>query len=213
MRNGRGEELWRPLTNPRDLQVSYFGDTNPRGFGLLQRERDFFAYNDLESHFEKRPSLWIEPIGDWGEGAVNLVEIPTKEEIHDNIVAFWRPKQPLKAKAEYNYVYRLHWGALGPGGNQLARFVKTRTGTGPEGTRRFVLELVGGVYSDDAKATVAPDKGEIRNLVLQPNPETGGMRLSFELDTKKEPLIELRAQVTQGEQPVSEVWLYRWTPQ
>lgn len=212
IRNGRGEELWRPLVNPRDLQVSNFADTNPRGFGLLQRERDFFAYEDLESHFEKRPSLWVEPIGDWGEGAVNLVEIPTKEEIHDNIVAFWRPKDPLKAKGEYIYTYRLHWGGGNPNPQRLARFAKTRVGAGPGNNRRFVLELTGGSLHADPKATVSSDKGEIKNLVLQPNTETGGMRISFELDTKKEPVIELRAQVTQQEQPASEVWLYRWTP-
>jgi glucans biosynthesis protein len=45
--NGRGEELWRPLHNPRDLQISSFADLNPRGFGLMQRQKDFFAYQDL----------------------------------------------------------------------------------------------------------------------------------------------------------------------
>lgn len=108
--NGKGESLWRPLSNPRDLQISTFQDVNPHGFGLMQREKNFFAYQDIESRFEKRPSLWVEPIGDWGEGAVILIEIPTKEEIHDNIAAFWRPKAPLKAKSENNLTYRLHWG-------------------------------------------------------------------------------------------------------
>jgi glucans biosynthesis protein len=92
--NGRGEELWRPLSNPRDLQISSFSDLNPRGYGLMQRQKNFYSYEDLESKFETRPSLWAEPIGDWGEGAVQLVEIPTKEEIHDNIASFWRPKTP-----------------------------------------------------------------------------------------------------------------------
>ena len=83
--NGRGEQLWRPLTNPADLQISTFVDSNPRGFGLIQRKRDFRDYQDLEAHYEKRPSLWIEPIGDWGEGGVFLVEIPSKEEIHSKL--------------------------------------------------------------------------------------------------------------------------------
>ena len=112
--NGRSEELWRPLHNPRDLQVSSFADLNPRGFGLMQRQKDFAAYQDLESSFERRPSLWAEPIGDWGEGAVKLLEIPTKEEVHDNIACFWHPKAPLPAKAEHTYTYRLHWGADAP---------------------------------------------------------------------------------------------------
>src|SRR5438270_11164227 len=76
---GHGEQFWRPLNNPHDLQLSTFSDVNPRGFGLMQRKRSFAAYNDLEAHYELRPSLWIEPIGDWGEGAIRLIEIPTGE--------------------------------------------------------------------------------------------------------------------------------------
>jgi glucans biosynthesis protein len=215
MLTGRNEEIWRPLINPRDLQVSLFGDLNPRGFGLMQRERDFFAYEDLESHFEKRPSLWVEPIGDWGDGGVYLIEIPTKEEIHDNIVSFWRPKDALKAKGEYNFTYRLHWGKARPNARSLATFAKTRTGAGPNGTRRFVLELTGdALFAVDPKeiqTTIAPSKGAVQNLVLQRNPETGGMRVSFELDTKNEPLVELRGLLKHGDNPISETWLYRWT--
>jgi glucans biosynthesis protein len=215
MRNGRDEEIWRPLVNPHDLQVSAFGDLNPRGFGLMQRERDFFAFNDLEAHFEKRPSLWTEPIGDWGEGAVYLVEIPTKEEIHDNIVSFWRPKEPLKAKGEYTYTYRLHWGWDRPNPRHLATYAKTRVGAGPNGTRRFVLELVGGaLLSVDPKSiqtTVTASKGAIENLVLQRNPETSGMRVSFILDPKGEQVVELRGLLKAGDRPLSETWLYRWT--
>jgi glucans biosynthesis protein len=215
MRSGRDEEIWRPLSNPRELQISYFGDVNPRGFGLMQRERDFFAYEDLESHFEKRPCLWVEPIGDWGEGNVVLVEIPTKEEIHDNIVAFWRPKDALKAKGEYNFTYRLHWTNGRPNVGRLAEFAKTSIGAGRGGTRLFVLEVIGpALKSIDPKAlqtTVTASKGAIKNLVLQPNPETGGMRISFELDTRNENLIELRGQLKTQDKPVSETWLYRWT--
>jgi len=215
IRNGRGEELWRPLNNPRDLQISTFADTNPRGFGLLQRQRDFRTYHDLESRFEKRPSLWVEPIGDWGEGAVQLVEIPTKEEVHDNIVAYWRPKDPLKQKVEYSFTYRLHWGADKPAGAALARVVKTRIGSAPENGRLFVLDLVGGklkdLKPDAARATVTADKGKIANLVLQPNPEVGGWRITFRLAPEKEQVVELRGQVLQGDEPLSEVWVYRWT--
>jgi glucans biosynthesis protein len=215
IRNGRGEELWRPLDNPRDLQIATFEDTNPRGFGLLQRQRDFRIYQDLESRFEKRPGLWVEPIGDWGDGAVHLIEIPTKEEIHDNVVAFWRPKDPLKAKGEYNFTYRLHWGKGKAGGPPLAEVIKTRIGAGPENTRLFVLDLVGdklkGLKADAVRAAVSADKGKVTNVVTQPNPEIDGWRLSFQLAPEKEPVIELRMQLMQGNEPLSEVWIYRWT--
>ncbi len=213
--NGKGEQLWRPLNNPRDLQVSTFSDLNPRGFGLMQRQRNFFAYEDLESRFERRPSLWVEPIGDWGEGSVVLFEIPTKEEIHDNIAAFWRPKQPVTAKDEHNYTYRLHWGADAPNSNALARFV--RTGIGNRGDDKlFVLDLVGGklkgVDPKSIKGVVTAEKSAVTNIVTQPNPETGGWRLSFQCAVKNEASVELRAVLVENDTPISEVWIYRWTP-
>lgn len=215
MRNGRGEELWRPLVNPADLQLSIFSDTNPRGFGLMQRERQFSDYEDLESHFEKRPSLWIEPIGDWNAGGVYLVEIPTKKEIHDNIVSFWRPRDPLRAKREYIFTYRMHWGWGKANPRKLARFARTRIGAGADGRRLFVLSIDGdGLDFSDLKtlrATVTADKGKIEHLVLQRNPVTGGLRVSFQLVTNKEAAIELRGQLVRGDKPVSEVWMYRWT--
>jgi periplasmic glucans biosynthesis protein len=214
--NGRGEELWRPLSNPKDLQISTFADLNPRGFGLMQRQKDFKEYQDIESSFEKRPSLWAEPIGDWGEGSVQLIEIPTKEEIHDNIAGFWRPKNPLQAKGEHTYTYRLHWGPDTPKATSLARFSRTAVGAKGDDAKIFVLDLIGdNLKSVDPKTIrgdVAAERAEIRNVVTQPNPTTGGWRLSFELSVKEKKPIELRASLMQGNDAISEVWVYRWTP-
>ncbi len=95
IKNGNEEWIWRPLQNPDTLQISAFVDPSPRGFGLLQRERDYSAFLDDDQNFERRPSLWIEPIGEWGPGLVQLIEIPTDNEINDNVLCYWRPKQPL----------------------------------------------------------------------------------------------------------------------
>ncbi len=217
MLTGHGEQLWRPVSNPNSLQVSVFGDSGPRGFGLMQSKRDFFAYEDLEAHYEKRPSLWVEPIGDAGDGGMILIEIPTREEIHDNIVAFWRPKQPLKAKAEYGFTYRLHWCGTAPIPRQLAVFTDTRAGLGfDKKSRLFVLDLAGEIIKTlpkDAKLSLMASAfhGKIANPVVQPNSETGGLRASFEIDTDGAKAVELRAQVMNGTTPVSEVWIYRWT--
>jgi periplasmic glucans biosynthesis protein len=86
---GKGERLWRPLENPDALAVSAFQDSNPRGFGLRQRERDFDRYQDTGASLQARPSLWVEPVGDWGDGEVRLLELPTQSETNDNIAAFW----------------------------------------------------------------------------------------------------------------------------
>ena len=75
---GKGEWLWRPVSNRETLQISAFTDVNPRGFGLLQRSRSFDAFYDDETHWELKPSLWIEPIGDWAEGDLRLLEIPAE---------------------------------------------------------------------------------------------------------------------------------------
>lgn len=219
MWNGRGEQLWRPLANPTDLQISQFGDANPRGFGLMQRQRNFPAYFDLESHFERRPSAWVEPIGDWGEGAVFLVEIPTNSEAHDNIIAFWRPRQPLKAGGEYPFTYRLHWGWDNPWQTDLARITGTRIGRAwkDETARLFVLDAAGGRLEnrpDDAppiRFDVWADSGKVRNQVNHRNSESGGWRMTFELVPDGNSPIELRAQLHDDAGPLTEVWVYRWT--
>lgn len=215
MLTGRDEALWRPLANPRTLQVSSFVDGSPRGFGLMQRQRTLGDYEDLEARYEQRPSLWVEPIGDWGEGAVNLVEIPTKLEIHDNIVAFWRPKNPLRAKGEHGFTYRLHWCADLPVRPELARFGKTRTGAVENG-RAFVMQASGGKlkglpYDTPLQARVSTNKGTVQNVLVTPNPEQDAWRISFDLLPGDEKLCELRATLMQADAPVSETWVYRWT--
>jgi glucans biosynthesis protein len=212
----RGEQIWRPLQNPRDLQVSQFAEVNPRGFGLMQRRRAPGDYNDLEAEYERRPSLWVEPIADWGPGTVQLVEIPTNDEIHDNIVAFWRPEQPMRPGEEYNFVYRLHWMPVMQGDPNLAQFVETRSGAAPGNARLFVLDATGGRQGEVPEGTLptldlSASAGEIRNPVVQRNPQTGGWRVHFQLVPGSARLVELRAALKLGERPISETWLYRWT--
>jgi glucans biosynthesis protein len=214
---GRGERIWRPLNNPRDLQISSFGDINPRGFGLMQRRREFSSYEDLEARYEKRPSLWIEPIGDWGEGVVQLVEIPTTGEIHDNIVAYWRPKEPLRAKGEYRFTYRMHWCDEAPVDPALARIAEARSGSNfNKNGRQVVLDYRGGTLDRlpqeaAVEVVVATDRGEVRHAVAHRNPETGGWRLSFELIPGNERVAELRAELRHNGRPLAETMLYRWT--
>ena len=217
MATGRGEQVWRPLNNPQKLQISAFADTSPRGFGLVQRHREFTDYEDLEAHYERRPSLWVEPIGDWGEGQVQLIEIPTKDEVHDNIVAFWRPKQKLLAKSEVNYTCRLHWADLPPVTNSLARFTAFRVGTGTtQNARLFVLDLAGDalkVLTGDIRPRVdiSTDKGKIENVVALAAAQVGGWRISFELLPGGTDIVELRLILMNGDTKLSETWLYRWT--
>ncbi len=109
MENGNGEKIWRPLNNPRKLQVSAFMGENPKGFGLIQRHRQFDYYQDLEAKYHLRPSAWIEPSGDWGKGHIELFEIPSDSEANDNIVAYWKPEAGLKKGQPFAYSYRLSW--------------------------------------------------------------------------------------------------------
>jgi len=205
---GGGEHLWRALTNPASaVQVSAFADRDPHGFGLLQRERGFEAYEDLEARYEKRPSLWVEPKGHWGAGQVRLVELASRSEANDNVVAFWTPAAPLARGVPADFAYRLHWGRAEERSPGLVR--QTRSGAGSAaGRRRFVVDFdrpdLGGVT-----AQVAASAGVVSDIVLHPNPERGA-RLSFELDPGQARAVELRAVLQRGDVPCSEVWLYRW---
>jgi periplasmic glucans biosynthesis protein len=218
IRNGREEWLWRPLINPDTLQTSAFIDASPRGFGLLQRRRAFTEYQDLEARYEHRPSLWVETIGDWGQGAVQLVEIPSKSEYNDNVVAFWRPQQPIPPQAEYRFTYRLHWCSTPPVVPPQAAVAATRTGAGPEkGTRRLVIDFIGGRFAelqDDSSVVpvIVTSAGTVKDPVVQPNPATGGWRVSFVLAPGTATLCDLRCTLKRGDEVLSEVWSYRWTP-
>ena len=97
---GKGERIWRPLINPPQVQTNSFADNNPKGFGLMQRDRDFANYQDDGAFYNKRPGIWVEPKGNWGAGAVQLVEIPTEDETHDNIVAYWRPDGDIQERRQ-----------------------------------------------------------------------------------------------------------------
>lgn len=210
---GRGERVWRPLANPRSLQVSAFLDHDPRGFGLIQRKRRFDDYQDAYAHFERRPSLWVEPHGDWGEGHVELVEIPTDREIHDNIVAYWQSATPLPAGQRSEFAYRLRW--LGePLDNSLARVVATRSGASAANPdqREFVVDFRGASPPpSDVDVSVTSSGGKILSPRGAVVPETGVYRVGFELAPERENVVELRLVLTSQNQPWGETWLYRWT--
>jgi glucans biosynthesis protein len=215
--NGHGEWLWRPLHNPETLQISAFLDNNPRGFGLLQRERDYAAFQDDDQHFELRPSLWIEPIGEWGPGAVQLIEIPSDSEVNDNILAYWRPKTPMAAGSEVALAYRQFWCWAPPERPPLASVAMTRIGRGASGRRRrFFVDFTGDILGNgpisDFKPTLTASPGTIQGLRVLPYPERRTMRVSFDLDPGNENASELRLVLEAGKKPISETWLYRWTP-
>jgi len=157
-------------------------------------------------------------VGDWGKGAVTLVEIPTADEYHDNIVAFWRPQQPLSAGREHRFDYRMHWCDTHRWLPGLAVVTDTRIGAAPDPARRLVvIDLEGGqLPSLPREATLTPDVwatgGEVVSAVAYANPETQGWRLSFEVRPQPGAReVELHARVLQERMPLSETWLYRWS--
>lgn len=215
--NGNGELIWRPLANPLHVQVSSFVDTNPQGFGLAQRERKFSDFHDLEAHYHQRPSLWITPGENWGRGAVTLVEIPSDKEIYDNIVAYWRPRDPLVAGSENSFSYRMTWtGQVAPQ-KPVAQVLNTRIGKGFAHNERKVVVIDFAPHQalpqeyGDLVIYVYSNKLELLEAQVQTNPETGGPRLAFSFDPGDVTVAEMRAQLLYQERGVSEVWLYRWT--
>jgi glucans biosynthesis protein len=227
---GNGEWIWRPLVNPPGVRVNSYFDANPRGFGLLQRDRDFNHYQDDSVFYERRPSLWVEPKNPsgagWGKGAVQLVELPAPDETYDNIVAFWNPAEQPKPGEELLYSYRLHWGSEMPYAPALAQVVATRTGLGGiVGQKRkyfswrFAVDFAGGELATLAKkANVEPvisaSRGEIEITSARPQEQINGYRAMFDLkptDNGTEP-IDLRLYLRLGGRPLTETWLYQWTP-
>lgn len=221
-----GEWLWRPIRNPRILWVNAFQADNIKGFGLMQRDRAFDHFQDLEARYDRRPSLWCTPKGDWGRGAIELVQIPTDDDIHDNIVAYWRPAALDPAKP-LTFAYNLAWQypdeKQPPGG----RVVATRTETDKySSAKTFIIDFEGGELgaitpAEGLEAVV--DVGADARLLdrkVEKNDATGGWRLSFRVRPEdnpslaekimpdKRPIVEMRAFLRRGTSILTETWLY-----
>ncbi|PXW58612.1 glucan biosynthesis protein G [Methylobacterium sp. B4] len=230
---GAGEWLWRPLDNPRHRRVSTFLDRTPKGFGLMQRDRDFASYQDLEAGYERRPGYFVEPEGDWGEGSVFLVELPTDNETADNVVAFWRPKTPYPPGEPVRLAYRLRalaGEALHPNGKVVNTFVAEPAASGaarrtPDGTallaRRFLIDFGGGELGSLLADPMPPDVvasasvGRITATSIVPNPHVGGFRVAIDVRLDAPGATELRAYLRRqdraGERALTETWSYPWS--
>jgi glucans biosynthesis protein len=227
MWTGNGEWIWRPLTNPAAVSVNAFVDQKPRGFGLLQRDRNFENYQDDEIRYDPRPDLWVEPRSDWGKGTIQLVEIPTVDETFDNIVSFFCPEQPVKPGQELKYAYRLHWALNPPVVPPLARTSATRLGLGgPLGKRKHYS----GRFMVDFTANAPPPSAAIEPVVLvsrgtvelasarivKVGDAAGPTRYRAVFDVvppdDSTAQIEIRMFLRSAGQPLTETWLYHWFP-
>lgn len=226
MWTGSGERIWRPLNNPLHVQTNSFFDQNPKGFGLLQRDRNFDHYQDDGVFYNRRPSVWVEPRGDWGAGAVMLVELPTNDEIDDNIVAFWVPNKTAAAGTSWSFDYKLYWSAAEPFMPSVARVVATRIGRSgvpgqhaardPNG-RKFVIDFTGGPLAHmkqryDVEVVVRASRGHVDNAHALKVVDTPLWRTSFDLHAAGKELVDLRCYLRLGKQTLTETWLYQFLP-
>ena len=224
MARGNGEWVWRALSNPQNLQVSIFADENPRGFGLYQRDRDFGHYQDNEAKYERRPSYCELPIGQWGKGGVELVEIPTDNEFNDNIVAYWVQDAPVKAGKPLSFSYVLSSYLQPEAQPRLAMTESTRLGrvlgSHPqkklEAMRRVVVDFAGGeleglARTQPVKAEVQARGGEVDDIIVERLAAKNVWRASFRVLPKGEGAVDLRCRLTLQGRPLTETWLYRWT--
>lgn len=221
---GTGERIWRPLNNPSRVQTSTFLDSHPKGFGLLQRDRLFHNYEDDSTFYDRRPSVWVEPLGSWGDGRVELVEIPTDDEIYDNIVAYWVPKESVRRGSAHEYDYRLHWLADEPYPAKVAKVVATRIGRGgipgqprPPGVRKFMIDFTGGELhqlgkEDNVRVVVTTSRGRIDNSYVLPIVGTNGWRASFDLHVDGSEAVDLRCYLDRNGASLSETWLSQYVP-
>ena len=210
-----GEWIWRPLLNPEKLQINSFELDGLRGFGLLQRDRTFSHYEDLEARYDLRPNAWVIPTHNWGKGEVKLVQIPSKSEFNDNIVAFWTPKNLPEPGKPIEFSYKIYFHAQEPNAVNRGRTVATRVGDGDEkGSKRVVIDFTGRNLAAlpenapvEAIVTVGPE-GKLVQQNVQKNAVTGGWRLAFQVIPPKGKPLELRAFLQSGKNTLTETWSY-----
>ena len=226
MHTGAGEWLWRPLGNPPGERMTSFLDPNLRGFGLLQRDRKFESYQDLDLAYENRPSYFVEPEGDWGPGRVELIELATTDETYDNIVASWVGAQAPEPIKPYVYAYRVTSGLdmarLAPNGRVTNTFESTARALGSKepntpGSRRFMVDFAGGDLSyyvtDPAQveAVATTSTGKVLRAGVTPNPHIDGLRVLFDVSVPPGETADLRLFLRAGGHTLTETWTYPWT--
>lgn len=220
-----GEWIWRPLRNPRQVEVSQFVDRQVRGFGLMQRDRTFEHYQDLDLNYELRPSYWVEPREGFTDGRVELVEIPTTDETNDNIVAYWVPNRAVEAGQTLTFAYRLvstmNEARLHPGGFALNTF-RTRPialGSGeqaPAHATRFIIDFAGGDLEyhtsqpDAVQVVPSATHARITRTFLVPNPQTRGFRAGIDVVGEAGQTADLRAFLRIGNRALTETWTFPW---
>lgn len=220
-----GEWLWRPLLNPRKLRMSYLQTGELKGFGLIQRDTEFNQFEDMEARYDKRPSAWVETQGEWGKGDVVLVEIPTRSEINDNIVAFWRPDGEVKAGDEKSFEYTLKFGDQAMVKQPTAHTITTFVGEGDrigggnvDGAFRLIVDFAGGDLSNlkpDAPVVSQVTGGEgvkvIEHFVEYNEPENA-WRLSMLVKPEQDASMTLRGFLSLDGNPLTETWTYELPP-
>jgi len=223
---GNEEWLWRPLGNPPQERITTFSDPGTRGFGLLQRDRSFEAYQDLELAYESRPSYFVEPHGDWGEGRVELIELPTQDETNDNIVVSWVGAAPPEPGKAYSYAYRLTAALdlprLAPNGRVVNTFQTSARALGSAEaanaeTRRFLVDFSGGdlsyFVSDPSAVEVVASvaNGQVLRVSVFANPHIDGLRALFDVKVKSGQTGDLRLFLRNGQRTLTETWTMPWT--
>jgi glucans biosynthesis protein len=225
MHTGAGEWIWRPLSNPVAPAVSTFLDNNVRGFGFIQRDRSFEHYQDLDLAYELRPSYWIEPHEGWGEGGVELVELPTDDESNDNIVAAWAPKENFEAGRSMTYGYRVtaltNDSRLTPGARAVNTFRAAPRALGaaeapPPGATRFLIDFSGGdlgYYLSDptlVEVIATTSAGRVLRTFLAPNTHLRGFRAGVDIAVDPGQSCDVRVFLRAANKALTETWTFPW---
>ncbi|MFZ0826105.1 MAG: glucan biosynthesis protein G [Verrucomicrobiia bacterium] len=220
VRMNNGEVFWHPLDNPSVMRHQIFSAPNVRGFGLLQREHSFAAYQDSFTSFQLEPSVWIEPRGNWGDGDLHLVELTANFEGFDNIVVFWDPKDKPAPLQPCRFSYTLRWMS-DTGKLSENKVVATRVGLDVIGGngRQFVIDFDGpgldAIPENDPPQAIAncSSNAEVYfNQVLR-NADSGTWRVILKMQPKggNDP-VDLRCTLQSGTNRLSETWTYQWSP-
>jgi len=209
--------IWIPLENPKKPTTTIFKVKKLKGFGLMQRDREFSSYEDPRYEYHKRPSAWVEPVNseNWENGYISLYRIPTRDDLMDNIIVFYSPEKLPTKGDNIKFSYNIKMIDKLKLDDDFAEVVSTKIIQNKDKNLiSFFIDFKGldlkNFEEKDYKFNLEGEDYEVLECLLNPINNLDKLRVSIKLSQKNKNITSstISGFISEDSKIKSEVWKY-----